>query len=143
MGKNNGGLGKFVAGAAIGVGLGVLIAPKSGEETRKELKEKFEELLEKVKGLKVEDVKEYFEFKIEEIKKDLSELDKEKVLEIAKEKGELIKDKIDELAVQAKEKATPAIEKTIGEVRNKVVNFLREKISEGIVVKRILLSFSI
>ncbi len=125
MGKK-GGLGKFVAGAAVGVGLGVLLAPKSGEETRKELKEKFEELLENVKGLKVEDVKEYFEFKIEEIKKDLAELDKEKVLEIAKEKGELIKDKIDELAVQAKEKATPAIEKTIGEVRGKVVDFLRD-----------------
>ena len=126
MGKNNGGIGKFVAGAAVGVGLGVLLAPKSGEETRKELVEKFEELCDKVKGLKVEDVKEYFEFKIEEIKKDLAELDKEKVLEIAKEKGELIKDKIDELAVQAKEKATPAIEKTIGEVRSKVVDFLRE-----------------
>ena len=125
MGKK-GGLGKFVAGAAVGVGLGVLLAPKSGEETRKELKEKFEELLENVKGLKVEDVKEYFEFKIEEIKKDLAELDKEKVLEIAKEKGELIKDKIDELAVQAKEKATPAIEKTIGEVIGKVVDFLRD-----------------
>jgi len=125
MGKNNG-FGKFVAGAAVGVGLGVLLAPKSGEETRKELKEKFEELIENVKGLKVEDVKEYFEVKIEEIKKDLSELDKERVLEIAKEKGELIKDKIDELAVQAKEKATPAIEKAIAEVRSKVVDFLRD-----------------
>ena len=124
MSKN--GVGKFVAGAAIGVGLGVLLAPKPGEETRKELKIKFEELLEKVKGLKVDDVKEYFEVKIEEIKKDLSELDKEKALEIAKEKGELIKDKIDELATQAKEKATPAIEKAIGEVRNKVIDFLKD-----------------
>ena len=31
------GLGKFLAGAAIGVGLGILFAPKSGAETRKEL----------------------------------------------------------------------------------------------------------
>ena len=124
MGKK--GLGKFVAGAAIGVGLGMLFAPKAGEETRKELKEKLDELLEQVKGIKAEDVKDYFEVKIEEIKKDLSELDKEKVLEIAKEKGELIKDKVEELSVQAKEKATPAVEKTIEDVRGKVVDFLKD-----------------
>ena len=124
MSKN--GVGKFVAGAAVGVGLGVLLAPKSGEETRKELKKKIDELVASVKDLKVDDVKEYFEYKIEEIKKDLAELDKEKVLEIAKQKGEIVKDKIEELAVQAKEKATPAIEKTIGEVRNKVIDFLKD-----------------
>lgn len=120
------GVGKFVAGAAVGVGIGMLLAPKSGEETRKELKAKFEELVEKVKSLKADDVKEYFECKIEEIKKDLRELDKEKVLEIAKEKGELVKDKIEELAVQAKDKATPAIEKAVGDVRTKVIEFLKE-----------------
>ena len=37
--SRRGGLGKFLAGAAIGVGLGILFAPKSGAETRKELKE--------------------------------------------------------------------------------------------------------
>ena len=79
MGKK--GLGKFVAGAAVGVGLGMLFAPKAGEETRRDLKEKFDELLEQIKGIKAEDVKDYFEVKVEEIKKDLSELDKEKVLE--------------------------------------------------------------
>ena len=38
--KNNmekkSGFGKFLAGAAIGAGLGVLFAPKSGKETRKD-----------------------------------------------------------------------------------------------------------
>ena len=124
MGKK--GLGNFVAGAALGVGLGMLFAPKTGEEIRKDLKEKLDELLEQVKGIKAEDVKDYFEVKIEEIKKDLSELDKEKVLEIAKEKGEIIKDKVEELSVQAKEKATPAVEKTIEDVRAKVVDFLKD-----------------
>ena len=49
MGKK--GLGKFVAGAAVGVGLGMLFAPKAGEETRRDLKEKFDELLEQIKGI--------------------------------------------------------------------------------------------
>ena len=34
------GFGKFLLGAGIGVGLGILFAPKSGKETRQELKEK-------------------------------------------------------------------------------------------------------
>ena len=33
------GFGKFLAGAAIGAGLGVLFAPKSGKETRKDIAE--------------------------------------------------------------------------------------------------------
>lgn len=123
MGKH--GLGKFLAGAAIGAGLGLLFSPKSGEDNRKDLKAKLDELMEQLKGVKAEDVKDYFEMKVAEIKKDLAELDGEKVLEVAKEKGELVKDKVDELAVQAKEKATPAIERTISEVREKVIDFLK------------------
>ena len=44
MSKDNkkSGLGKLLAGVAIGTGLGILFAPKKGEETRKELKEKIE-----------------------------------------------------------------------------------------------------
>ena len=36
MSKKKKGLGKLIAGMAIGAGLGVLFAPKSGKETRKE-----------------------------------------------------------------------------------------------------------
>ena len=56
--KKKSGLGKFVAGAAIGVGLGVLFAPKSGKETRRELKQKFDEFISKVKEIDVDEVKE-------------------------------------------------------------------------------------
>jgi gas vesicle protein len=35
--KNSGGIGTFVLGIAIGAGLALLLAPKSGEETRREL----------------------------------------------------------------------------------------------------------
>ena len=36
------GFGKLLTGIAIGTGLGLLFAPKSGKETRKDLKEKLE-----------------------------------------------------------------------------------------------------
>ena len=42
MTKKNNGLGKFIGGIALGVGLGVLFAPASGKETRRQLKNKVE-----------------------------------------------------------------------------------------------------
>ena len=38
--KKKKGLGKVAVGAAIGVGLGVLFAPKSGKETRQDISNK-------------------------------------------------------------------------------------------------------
>ena len=50
MSKNNkSGLGKFLAGAAIGAGLGILFAPKKGSETRELLKKKMTELTNHIK----------------------------------------------------------------------------------------------
>lgn len=128
--KKSHGLGKFLAGAAVGVGLGVLFAPKSGKETRKELKEKFDEMVKKVKEIDLEEVRESFLNKIDEIKNDLADLDKEKVLEIAKEKAAAIKKKADELVVEAKEKATPVIQKAVEDLRAKTVEVLKDTIKK-------------
>ena len=81
------GLGKFAVGAAIGAGLGLLFAPKKGEEIRKELKVKLDDLLKKVDEIDAEDVKNEFDTRLNAIKKELKDLDKEKALDIAKEKG--------------------------------------------------------
>ena len=56
MSKKKGGLLKFVAGLGLGIGLGMLFAPKKGEELRKELKEKLklekkERLLTRIKRI--------------------------------------------------------------------------------------------
>ena len=99
MSKKKKGLGTLLAGIAIGTGIGVLFAPKKGSETRKELKLKMEELINKAKDIDAKEVKENIEAKIEEIKAELKDLDKEKVLKIAKEKGEVLKDKAEELFV--------------------------------------------
>jgi len=71
------GLGKFILGAGIGAGLGLLFAPKAGSETRKELKVKIDDLVSKAKELDMNDVTTQVEEKISEIKKDLNEEEKD------------------------------------------------------------------
>ena len=55
------GFGKFLAGVGIGAGLGILFAPKKGSETRRELKQKLNEMLEKAKNVDIEEVKQNIE----------------------------------------------------------------------------------
>lgn len=124
MSKKNNGLGKFLLGAGIGVGLGVLFAPKSGKETRKELKEKMDILVEKAKNIKAKDVKETIERKVNEIKEDLKNLDKETVAETIKEQAKKIKKKADQLVDYAVKKGTPVIEAAAKEVKNSTIKTL-------------------
>ena len=118
MGKTKG-VGKFVAGAAIGAGLGLLFAPKKGKELRKDLKNKFEEMINQVKSLDKD-----------EVKKELADLDKEKVLKIAKKKGSDIKKKADELVDLAIEKGTPVLKKTAEDLRDKAVDVTKDVVKK-------------
>ncbi len=120
------GKGKFLLGALVGAGLGILFAPKAGSETRKELGDKMKELMAKAKEIDVEEVKTNISNKIEELKEELKDLDKEKVMAIAKEKGNAIKEKANELVELAKEKGTPALEKAADEVRAKAIVVVKE-----------------
>ncbi len=120
------GMGKFVAGAAIGAGLGVLFAPKKGSETRKELKVKIDELIAKAKDVDLEEVKENLEQKIDDLKKELEDLDKEKVLKIAKEKGNQLKEKANDIYNLAVEKGTPVLQKAASDVKQKTIEAVEE-----------------
>ena len=126
MSKKKGGLLKFAAGIGLGVGLGMLFAPKKGEELRKELKCKFDELLNKAKDIDVKEVADEFMNKVNNLKEELEDLDKEKVLAVAKKKGEQLKVKANELVELAKEKGTPVLEKTANEVRERAVLVTKE-----------------
>lgn len=124
------GMGKFIAGAAIGAGLGLLFAPKSGEETRKELKRKLDELLTQAKNIDVEEVKAEFNRKVKEIKDGIADLDREKVVAIAKDKSVALKDKAQDLVDMAKEKGTPKLKKTAQEILENVIKVSKEAIKK-------------
>lgn len=127
MSKNKkSGLGKFLLGAGIGAGLGMLLTKKTGKENREILKKKVDELIIKVKSIDAVEVKENVEKKVQEIMNEISDLDKEKALKIAKKKAEQIKNKSEELVEYVIEKGTPVLEKTACLVKEKAIAVTKE-----------------
>lgn len=124
------GFGKFVAGIGIGVGLGLLFAPQSGEQTRKDLKKKMNELIEQLKEIDYNEVKDNIIDKIKDLQAELADLDKEKVLAIAEVKAEEIKKKAEEIYKAAVKQGKPIIEKTAKEVKIKTVEVLKSIITK-------------
>ena len=124
--SKKGGLGKFIAGAALGAGLGLLFAPDSGENTREVLKRKLEDLVNKAKEVDLDEVKDELLYKVETLQAELATLDKEKVQKIALEKAEVIKTKAEDLYKYALEKGTPVVEKAADEVRKQALKVVKE-----------------
>ena len=79
------GMGKFILGAGLGAGLALLFAPQEGSKTRRELKIKFNELVEKAKLIDTDDVKADILQRVEELRMQVKDLDKEKALEITEQ----------------------------------------------------------
>ena len=121
MSKRRSGAGKFLLGAGIGVGLGMLLSKKSGAENRKDLKKKIDDLIEKVKNIDSEEVKNNIQKKIDEIMVELKDMDKEKALKIAKKKAEQIKLKTEELVEYTMDKGPIILEKSAAKVRETAI----------------------
>ena len=124
------GTGKFILGAGLGAGLALLFAPKKGQELRKDLKNKIDELVKKAKETDLAEVKENIEKKLEEIQKELEDLDKEKVKKIAEKKSKELKKKAEDLVAYAKEKGTPVLEKAAKEVKKQAANVCKEVLAK-------------
>lgn len=128
------GFGKFLLGVGIGAGAALLFAPQEGSKTRKELKEKLDNVLDKVKALDPDDVKASIIQSVEELRMEVEDLDKEKALKIAKNQAKKIEKKANELYDYAKEAATPVVENAVKEAKDvalkaakQVVNKLEEQ----------------
>lgn len=127
--SKKGGIGKFILGAGIGAGIALLFAPQEGSKTRKELKIKIDELLEKAKQIDVDDVKADVIQRVEELRMQVKDLDKEKALEIAKSQAKKIEKKANELYDIAKEKSAPVVEKAAKEVKETALKAAKEVVS--------------
>ena len=123
-------LSNLFLGAAIGASLGILFAPKKGQETRKDLKNKMLDLIDDAKELSISDISFMVEEKIKDIRHDLNDLDKEKVLKIAKTKSEEIKGKCQDLVDLAIDKGTPVLQNAAIEVRDSTINVMKDIIKK-------------
>lgn len=120
------GLGKFLLGAGIGAGLGMLFSKKSGKENREDLKKAMDDLVSKIKNIDSDEVKDNIKAKVEELKLEISDLDKEKTLSIAKKKGEKIKAKSEDLVEYVIDKGTPVLEKTANAIKEKTISITKD-----------------
>ena len=109
--------GRFLSGVLVGIGLGILVAPDKGENTRLELRKSFDKLINTIKDIDIESTKAALINKLAEIESDLTDLDTAKKTDIVKEKTELINQKCDELISVANSTDANMLNDVIKEVK--------------------------
>ena len=117
---------KFLTGAALGVGLGFLLAPEKGEKTREKVMNASKNLMDEIKKLDYDDVKDNLEKKVADLEEEFKSLDAEKVSKIATEKGKVILKKANEIYKEAVKQGKPIIEKYASELKTNAENFIND-----------------
>lgn len=115
----------FILGTGLGIGLGLLFAPKSGKETRSDLGKLLNDLTEKAKKIDVEEIKNAIIVKTKELENTIKDLDKETAKQVIIDKSNEVKIKAQELVELAVAKGTPVIEKAAKQVKSKTAEFLK------------------
>ena len=121
-----GGLKDVLLGVGVGVCIGALLTPRTGEENRKLLKEKAQGAIKKVKNIDYEALKEKLYDDFYNLKDQLEGMDKEKAIALAKEKGAEIESKADKIIASAIENGKPKVEKALVELKKKVAVVLKD-----------------
>lgn len=124
------GFGKFLVGAGIGAGLTALFTTEKGKEYQKQISDMCEDLINKAKDIDVDEVKDSFEVKVNELKEELADLDKEKALKLAQKKASQIQDKASELVDYAVEKGTPVIEEAAVSLRKEAIKATKKVLKQ-------------
>ena len=124
------GLGKFVIGAGIGFGIGLLVAAKSGKETRNDIKNKFKELEEKFRSLDLTELKDGAIEKLDSLREKVKDIDSEQICDFTKDKIADIKKGLSDLTKSVKKKSVPIIKKIVDDIALKLDSIDQEAVEE-------------
>ena len=109
----------FLAGTIFGAALGIVFAPKSGKEMRKDISKHAKKITKKVKDIDLDDVREFVIEKSADIEDKLSKLSKEKVLKDAKKLAKDIEKDIANLYDSVKDISEDVMQDSIEKLKEK------------------------
>lgn len=116
----------FLAGTAIGVAIGLIIAPKSGKEMRKDISTKAKKITKKVKEIDLDDIREFVVEKSADIEDKLSKLTKEKVLKDAKKLAKEIEKDMANLCNSVKDISEDVMQDAVEKLKEKAANTIEK-----------------
>ncbi len=122
----------FFAGAFIGAGVGFLFAPKEGSKTKEQLEKSFENLVETIKSIDIEETKKVYEKKIQNFKEKIENMDPSEMEKLLKEKEKIIDKECDKVIQSAKANNMTLVEEKAKTMQNKTHNFTENLTKEMI-----------
>lgn len=120
----------FILGAALGIGVGMLLAPYRGVTMRKKVSAKVDEVANYIKNMNSEILRNDCLSILNNIKGYLEELDSAKLKGDCIVAGNKIKKEVNKLAGKVKNAATPVLEKAVEDLRSNTVALLKKTVEK-------------